>query len=165
MNTLHVATPKEIQLELAYFLEEEDKVVTKRECLALKSPSACKGLEGARESHPVTLHFAVDGILHADQEGNPFFQAEVGMDPETTHVTARHFVRLPMMVRQQQETTARGTNQGRNYPFQAEVGVNLRIATAQVAARQEFARLPMSRQQQGMIAGSNEQNKRFDSGK
>ena len=48
--------------------------------------------------------------------------------------------------------------------FQADVGVNLETITAQVAARQEFARLPKNRQQRGVIALSTEQNKQFDPG-
>ena len=40
--------------------------------------------------------------------------------------------------------------------FEADIGVS------EVTARQEFARLPMSRQQQGVIKPSSEQNKQFD---
>ena len=54
----------------------------------------------------------------------------------------------------------RSTDQGGNLYFQADVGVVLELTTAQAAVRQ-IARLPMSRQQQRMIVGSNEQNKQF----
>ena len=73
---------KQIQLERVLFSEGGDKVVPKRAFPALKSPSACKGLEGPRELHYATnccgRHFArgLRGIF--------IFQAEVGMDPETT---------------------------------------------------------------------------------
>ena len=59
------------------------------------------------EPHPVTQHTtAVDGVSHADCTGSPdrggnyFFQAEVGMDLETTQVAARHFVKLAMFWQQ-----------------------------------------------------------------
>ena len=113
----------------------------------------------------MTLQSIADGISHADEEGNFLFQPEVGMNPEITQVVARHFVGLPMMARQQRGTTARSTGQGEDHPFQADVEVNPETITSQVAARQEFARLPMGWQLQGMIAGSKEQNKQFDPGK
>ena len=46
---------------------------------------------------------------------------------------------------------------------QADVGINLEIiTTVQVAARQEFAKLPMVRKQRRVIAWSTEQTKQFD---
>ena len=78
-------------LDLAQFLEEEDKVVSKCECLALKPPSACEGMEGPGEPHSATQQTtAADGVSYAgctrspDQGGHFFCQAEVGMDLETT---------------------------------------------------------------------------------
>ena len=56
-------------------------MVPKSESLALKSPSACEGMEGPGEAHPVTRQTAADGISQADHGGNLFFQAEVGIDP------------------------------------------------------------------------------------
>ena len=53
-----------------------------------------------------------DGILHPDQGGNFFFQAEVEMDLETIQVAARHFVLE--MVRQRRGATARSIDQGEN---------------------------------------------------
>ena len=54
--------------ERAQVSEEEGKVVSKRECLALKSPSACGRMEGPGEPHPLTPETAANGIWHADQE-------------------------------------------------------------------------------------------------
>ena len=99
-------------LERAQGSEEEGKVVSKRECLAPKSPSSCEEMGGSGESRPVTPETAANGISHADQRGIFFFQAEVGMDLKTTQAAARHFVRLPMIVRQQRGATARSTDQG-----------------------------------------------------
>ncbi|CAM9426231.1 unnamed protein product [Ascophyllum nodosum] len=42
---------EQIPLERAQFSEGNGKVVPKRGCSALKSPSACKGLEGPEELH------------------------------------------------------------------------------------------------------------------
>ena len=59
-------------LEQAQVSEEEVKVVSKCECLALKSPSACEGMEGPGEPHPVTQQTtAVDGISHVDCTRSP----------------------------------------------------------------------------------------------
>ena len=53
-------------LERAQVSEKEGKVVSKCECLALKSPSACKGMEGPGEPHSVTQQTTpVDGVSHA----------------------------------------------------------------------------------------------------
>ena len=49
-------------LERAQVSEEEGKVVFKRECLALKSPSSFEGMEGPAEPHPVTPETAANGI-------------------------------------------------------------------------------------------------------
>ena len=157
-----VAQSDEIQLKRAQVSEEESKVAPKRECLALKLPSACEGMGGPGEPHPVTLQTAAGGISHAGQRGKFFFQAEVGMNPETTQVTARNFVRLPIG-RQQQGATARSTDQGGNCHFQAEFGLNPDPSTAHVTVRQ-VARLPMGRQQQRMIASSHQQIKQFGPG-
>ena len=46
--------------------------------------------------------------------------------------------------------------------FQANVGVNPKTITVQVAARQEFSKLSRDRQQRG--TASNEPNKQFDPG-
>ena len=57
-------------LKRAQFSEEEGKVVPKCECLALKSPSACEGMNGPGEPHSVTQQTTVaDGISHPDQGG------------------------------------------------------------------------------------------------
>ena len=81
--------------------EEEGEVVFKCECLALKPLSACEEMEGPGEPHPVTQQTTtVDGVLHdncaksQDRGGNFFFQAEVGMELETSQVAALHFVKL-----------------------------------------------------------------------
>ena len=55
-------------LERAQVSEEEDKVAFKRECLALKSPSSCKGMEAPGVHHPVTPETAANDILRPDQE-------------------------------------------------------------------------------------------------
>ena len=86
--------------------------------------------------------------------GNFFFQAEVGMDLETTQVTALRFVKLAMF-RQQREKTARSTNR----PIQADFGGNPEITTIRVTACEESTRLPIGRQQRE--ATSTEQNKQF----
>ena len=55
--------------------------------------------------------------------------------------------------------------QGGSLPSQADVGVESEtITTAQIAARQEFARPPKTWQQQGVIGRSGEQHKIFDPG-
>ena len=46
--------------------------------------------------------------------------------------------------------------------FQADVGMNPETVTPQVAARQEYMKLPMSRQQR--VTAPIEKNKRFDPG-
>ena len=50
------------------------------------------------------------------------------------------------------------SKQGGDFAFQVIAGANSETTT-QVTARQEFARLPMSRQQRGVIASSTEQSK------
>ena len=56
------------------------------------------------------------------------------------------------------------TDQGGFLSFQVDIGVNPEpTTTVQVTVRQ-LARLPMSRQLQTTIAGSNEQNKQFNPG-
>ena len=57
----------------------------------------------------------------------------------------------------------RSTDQAGALNFQADVGKDSET-TPQVTVRR-VARLPMSRQQQRMIAWSNEQNKQFDPGR
>ena len=52
-----------------------------------------------------------------------------------------------------------------SFSFQADIELNpetTETIIVQVTARQDFARLPMSRQQRGMIASSTEQIKQFD---
>ena len=105
-------------LERAQVSEEVGKVVFKRECLALKLPSSCEGMEGHEEPHPVTPGTAANGISHANQGGSFFFLAGVGIYLKATQVAARHFVRLSMMVRRQRGATARNTDQGRKYLLQ-----------------------------------------------
>ena len=124
LEDLLVAQSVEIKKERVQVSEEVGKVVRKHEYLALKPSSACEENEGPGEPHSVTLQTAADGISHADQGGKLFFQAEVGLDPETTQVAARHFVRLPMMVQHQRGATTRSTDQGGKYLFHAEGGVN-----------------------------------------
>ena len=63
-------------LERAQVSEEEGKVVSMRECLALKSPLPCEEMEGPREPHLVTPETAANGISHVDQGVNFFFQAD-----------------------------------------------------------------------------------------
>ena len=59
-------------LEGAQVSEEEGKVVSKCECLALKLSSACEKMEGPGEPHPVTQPTtAVDGVSHADCTRSP----------------------------------------------------------------------------------------------
>ena len=52
----------------------------------------------------------VDGTPHSDQGGDFVFQAEVGMNLETSQVGARHFELA--MFRQQQGTAAKSTYRG-----------------------------------------------------
>ena len=59
-------------LERAQVSEEEDKVVSKGECLALKSSSAWEGMEGPGEPHSVTQQTtAVDVVSHAGCKRSP----------------------------------------------------------------------------------------------
>ena len=59
-------------LERAQFPEEEGKVMSKCECLALKSPSACEKMEGPGEPYPMTQQpIAVDGNSHGDCTRTP----------------------------------------------------------------------------------------------
>ena len=47
---------------------------------------------------------------------------------------------------------------GVNLSFEADVGLNPGTTTAQIAAQQEFARLPKNRQKRGLIAWNTEKN-------
>ena len=71
-----------------------------------------------------------DGTSHADQGEIFVFQAEVGMNLETSQVAARRFVRQPI-VRQQREASSRSTYRGGNYPIQADFGGKSETGTTQ----------------------------------
>ena len=59
-------------LERAQSSEKEGKVVSKCEVLALESPSACEGVEGLGEPHPVTQQTtAIDCVSYADCTRSP----------------------------------------------------------------------------------------------
>ena len=64
-----------------------------------------------------------DGTSHANQRGTFVFQAEVGMDLESSQVAARHFVRLPID-RQQRRAIARSTEREENYLIQEDLSDN-----------------------------------------
>ena len=72
-------------------------------------------MKGPGEPHPVTQQItATDGVLHADctkssNRGRFVFQVKIGMDLETTHVAARHFVKLAMFWQQRGAYIGRGT--------------------------------------------------------
>ena len=72
-------------LERAQASENEGKVGPKRECLALQSPSACEGMEGPGEPHPVTRQTAANGISHEDQGTIFGLQTEFGIDLKKQH--------------------------------------------------------------------------------
>ena len=57
--------------------------MSKRECPALKPPSACEGMEGSGQLHSVTPQTAVDGVSHAvcrrsPDQGDFFFKSRLG---------------------------------------------------------------------------------------
>ena len=68
--------------------EGAEKVVSKQGCPALKSPSACEGVEEPVKAHSVTQQAtAVDGVLHADCKRRPdqvenfLFKLRLGSPP------------------------------------------------------------------------------------
>ena len=101
---------------------DEIKVMPKRECPALKSPPAGTRLDKSGELHPVMQQTAVKGFSHAGctrstyQGGNLYFQANVGMIPEsiTPQMTARQVARL-LMSQQQQGMIAWSDEQNKQF--------------------------------------------------
>ena len=84
--------------------------------------------------------------------GDSISGTEVGMDHESSQVTARHFELA--FFRQHQGTTAKSTDWGGDYPIQADFAGNPeRVTAARVAAREEAA---IGRHQRG--AASTDQN-------
>ena len=69
-----------------------------------------------KESQTVT-----DGTSHLDQGRDFVFQTEVGMDLETSQVTAHHF---ELVMFRQQATTSRSTDRGEDYSIQADFAEN-----------------------------------------
>ena len=100
-----------------------------------RSPPTGTELEELEEPHPE--------MQQRDQGENFSFQADID---GFLHVDC---TRIP--------------EQGGTFSFQADVGVNPETTTPQVTARQEFARLQMSRQQSEVIV-STEQRKQFGPG-
>ena len=74
----------EIPLEQARFSEGEGCAVPKRVFPVLIFSSACKGLEGPKEPHPLTLQTAAEGVSHADQGGKFGFQEDIGRNNTTS---------------------------------------------------------------------------------
>ena len=99
-----------------------------------RSPAAGTGLDEPGVPHPE--------MQQTKQEGTFPFQA--GIDG---------FLHIDCMRIPEQERTS---------SFQADIGVNPETTTVRVAARQEFAKLPMAQQQRGTALI--EQNKEFDPG-
>ena len=101
----------------------------------------------------------LDGTSSTDEGRHFISQTEVGTDHEPSQLTDRHFKLV--MLRQQQETTAKSTDWGGDYPIQADfVGNQEAVTAARVAAREEAA---IGRHQQG--AASTDQNKQYDRGR
>ena len=99
-------------------------------------------MAGTGLNEPGVLH---PEIYQTEQEGTFPFQAGVN---GFLHIDC---MRIPK-------------KKGTSY-FQADVGVNPEARTPQIVTRQEFARLPKSWQQRGVIVWSTEQNKQFDPGR
>ena len=141
---------KEEQLETSLEVEPDDMTGKHRD----EENNPLKRQQASEEKDNV---FA-GGTSHVDQMGVCFFQAEIGKHRQTSQVTARQFVRLPID-RQQRKLIARSTERGGDYPIQADVGRNPRTTTVRVAALEEAA---IGGCQRGTT--STEQNNQFDPG-
>ena len=135
-------------------------MVPKRAFSALKSSSTCKKLEGPEE-----LHLDMQQLV-GERKVMPKRECPTLKSPPAGTRLDKSGELHPVM----QQTAMDGfshpdctksTNQGRNYYFQADVKVNSKTTTPQVTVRL-VARLPVSRQQQGITLWSNKQNKQFD---
>ena len=135
-NSRWSPTPEEFSLDMNV------KVESLRLEVLLSQPSQ------GRRSHAVGTGLDEPGVPHpemqqTEQEGTFSFQA--GFDG----FLCVDCTRIP--------------EQKRTLSCQADLGVNPETTTTvQVAARQEFAKLPMVWKQRGMIAWSKEQTKQFD---
>ena len=96
-------------------------MVPKRECLTLELRPSGTELKGPGELHFKTQQTVsdgsslADGTSSSDQKGAFFFQADIGMNPETTtlQVTARQeLAKLPMNW-QQREVIASSSEQSK----------------------------------------------------
>ena len=94
--------------------------------LLRRSPAASRGLDKPGVPHTMTQQTEQRGTFSCQVSVNGFL----------------HINRIP-----EKEITI---------SFQADVGANLEITKVQVAARQEFARLPKNRQQRGVTAWGTE---------
>ena len=155
-----VAQPEEFQLKRAQVSEEEGNVVPQCE---FSGDDITIGLQGTGRAWRAPSRDATNccGRHCARRSGGKFlFLNRRREGPQNTTSTARHFVKLPVMVRQQRGTTTRTTDQWGNCSIQADFGGNPET-TPQVTVRQ-VVRLPIGRQQRG--TASMEQSNQFDPG-
>ena len=114
---------EQIPLERAHFSEGEGKVVPKRAFPALKSPSACKGLEGLGELHLEMQQIVDQGKVMLKREcpalksppADVRLDKSVELHPLMQQVAVGGFSRADC---------TRSTDQAGNLSFQADIRVN-----------------------------------------